>query len=264
MMETLRRLYRARALGWKLAGRELRARYRGSLLGFFWSILNPLLLLAVYSIVFTVVFAPRADVRPYPLFLFGGILAWSFLSASLLDAAETFRNNGPLLRKAVIAPEVFPGVSVLSQGLHFFWALPVLAAATIYFRLAGAIRVGWTAVQLAPVMLLLGLAVLGAALFVSAVSVHFQDLRNLIQSLLMLWFFATPVLYPADGLPPRFRFWLRLNPAAGYFDAIHDSIFSAHWIPAVSWAAMAGIALLSLAIGASVFSRLRESIAEEA
>src|SRR5882724_13439282 len=105
MKETLSRLWRARALAANLARRELRARYRGSALGFFWSILNPLLLLAVYSVVFTAVFAPRADVRPYPLFLFGGVLAWSFLSASILDAAETFRNNGALLRKAVVAPE---------------------------------------------------------------------------------------------------------------------------------------------------------------
>ncbi len=264
MKETLVRLYRARALAWKLAVRELRARYRGSLLGFFWSVLNPLLLLAVYSIVFTTVFAPRADVRPYPLFLFGGVLAWSFLSASLLDAADTFRNNGPLLRKAIIAPEVFPGVSVLSQALHFFWALPVLTAATLFFRLKGAVRVGWTAVQLAPVMLLFGLAVLGAAFFLSAVSVHFQDLRNLLQSVLMLWFFASPVLYPADGLPKRLRFWLSLNPAACFFNGIHDSIFSARWIPGVAWAAMAAVSILSLAIGASVFFRLRDSIAEEA
>lgn len=264
MKESLLRIYRVRSLAWNLARRELRARYRGSMLGFFWSILNPLLLLGIYSIVFTVVFAPRADVRPYPLFLFGGILAWSFLSSSLLDAAETFKNNGPLLRKAIIAPEVFPGVSVLSQAFHFFWALPVLAAATIFCRFSGSVRVGWTAIQFAPVMLLLGLAVLGAALFVSAVSVHFQDVRNLLQSGLMFWFFASPVLYPTDGVPKSFRFWLRLNPASSYFNGIHDSIFSARWIPGIEWGAMAAVSLVSIAIGSSVFSRLRDSIAEEA
>jgi lipopolysaccharide transport system permease protein len=264
MTETLQRLYRARALAWNLARRELRARYRGSYLGFFWSILNPLMLLAIYSVVFTAVFAPRAGVRPYPLFLFGGILAWSFLSSSLLDAAETFKNNGPLLRKAIVAPEVFPGVSVLSQAFHFFWALPVLAAATLFCRLSGSVRVGWTAIQLVPVMLLLGVAVLGAAFFISAVSVHFQDVRNLLQSLLTFWFFASPVIYATDGVPQKLRLWLALNPASAFFDGIHDSIFAARWIPGLGWAAMAAVSLLSLAIGASVFSRLRDSIAEEA
>src|SRR5207247_8910834 len=136
------------------------------------------------------------DVRPYPLFLCGGVLAWSFLSSSLLDAAETFKNNGPLLRKAVVSPEVFPAVSVLSQAFHFLWALPVLAGATLFCRISGSVgstRVGWTSIQLLPVMLLFGVAVLGAALFLSAVSVHFQDVRNLLQSGLTLWFFASPV-----------------------------------------------------------------------
>jgi len=241
MTETFRRIYRARALAWKLARRELRARYRGSLLGFFWSVLNPLLLLAVYSIVFTAIFAPRADVRPYPLFLFGGVLAWSFLSSSLLDAAETFKNNGSLLRKAVVSPEVFPTVSVLSQAFHFLWALPVLAGATIFGGITGSIRVGWTSLQLLPVLLLLGLAVLGAALFLSAVSVHFQDVRNLLQSGLTLWFFGTPVIYPTEGVPGRLRFWLRLNPAAAFFDGVHDSIFFSRWIPGFGWAAMVAV-----------------------
>jgi ABC-type polysaccharide/polyol phosphate export permease len=264
MTETLSRLYRARALAWTLARRELRARYRGSLLGFFWSILNPLLLLATYSIVFTAIFSPRSDVRPYPLFLFGGVLAWSFLSSSLLDSAETFRNNGPLLRKAIVAPEVFPGVSVLSQAFHYLWALPVLAVATAAGDLTGSVRIGWAVLQFVPVMLLLGAAVLGAAFMMSAASVRFQDLRNLLQSALTLWFFASPVIYATDGVPPRLRSWIRLNPATPYFDAIHDSIFFSRWIPPARWAEMLAVALVSLALGASVFSSLRDSIAEEA
>ncbi|MGH9441933.1 MAG: ABC transporter permease [Thermoanaerobaculia bacterium] len=264
MKETIARLWRSRALVSNLARRELRARYRGSVLGFLWSILNPLLLLAIYSVVFTAVFTPRADVRPYPLFLFGGVLAWSFLSSSILDAAETFKTNGPLLRKAVVSPEVFPGVAVLAQAFHFLWALPVLAAATLYFRFAGAVRVGWAALQLAPVMLLLGAAVLGASLFVSAVSVHFQDVRNLLQNVLTFWFFATPVIYSVDGVPGRFRFWLRLNPAAAYFEGIHESIFAGRPISGRDWAAMAVVSVVAISIGGAVFSRLRDSIAEEA
>jgi ABC-type polysaccharide/polyol phosphate export permease len=113
-------------------------------------------------------------------------------------------------------------------------------------------------------MLLLGPAVLGAALFVSAVSVHFQDVRNLLQNVLTFWFFASPVIYSADGVPPRLRFWLRLNPASAYFGGIHDSIFTGRWISAPDWGAMAAVSLVSILVGGSVFSRLRDSIAEEA
>jgi len=264
MTETLRRLFRARALVWVLARRELKARYRGSALGFLWSLVNPLLLLAIYSVVFTVVFAPRAgNVRPYALFLFGGVLAWIFVSSSLLDAAQTFRANGPLLRKVIVAPEIFPGVSFVSQGFHFLLALPVLLAATAVSVLAFSGRFGWTAVQIVPVLLLLGAAVLGGALFVSAASVHFQDLRDLLQSVLTFWFFATPIIYPLDAIPARLRPWVRANPATAFFDGIHDAFFADRWIPGGDWAAMAAAAALSLAIGGATFARLRESIAEE-
>ena len=95
LLRPLDRTWRQRALVLALARRELIARYRGGFLGFFWSLLNPLLLLLVYATVFRVVFQPRADVRPYALFLFGGVLVWSFVSSALLDAAETFRTNAP-------------------------------------------------------------------------------------------------------------------------------------------------------------------------
>src|SRR5262249_38229558 len=96
------RLASHRALVRALASRELSARYRGGALGFLWALVNPLLLLLVYATVFRFVFAPRADVRPYALFLFGGVLVWAFVSGSLQDAAETYRANGPLLRKTTV------------------------------------------------------------------------------------------------------------------------------------------------------------------
>jgi ABC-type polysaccharide/polyol phosphate export permease len=264
MIETLRRLWRTRALVWVLAKRELKARYRGSALGFLWSLINPLLLLAIYSVIFTLVFRQRASgLHPYALFLFGGVLAWNFLAASLVDAAQTFKNNGPLLRKVIVSPEIFPGVSVLSQAFHFLLALPVLLVATAISVIGFAGRFGWTAVQLLPVLLLLAAAVLGAALFVSAVSVHFQDLRDLLQSLLTFWFFATPIIYSLDALPPRLRPWIRANPATSFFVGVHDALFFDRWIGWADWIAMLVAAAASLAVGSATFSRLRDSIAEE-
>src|SRR5262252_9698054 len=129
-----------RALIAALARRELAARYRGGALGFLWSLLNPLLLLAVYATVFRFVFAPRADVRPYALFLFGGVLVWGFVSAALADAAETFRVNGPLLRKTTVAPEVFPAAAVGARLAHLLLALPVVAGAILFAAARGSVR----------------------------------------------------------------------------------------------------------------------------
>jgi len=265
MIETLRRLVRGRALVWVLARRELKARYRGSALGFLWSLLNPLLLLAIYSTIFTLVFTQRgAATHPYALFLFGGVLAWNFFAGSILDASRTFRDNGPLLRKVIVAPEIFPGVSVVAQGCHFLLAFPVLLGATGVWVAAFSGRLGWTAIQIVPVLGLLAGAALGAALFVSAVSVRYQDLRDLLQSFLTFWFFATPIIYSLDAIPGRLRPWIRANPATAFFVGVHYALFDDRWIGSRDWAAMAAAAAGSLALGAWTFSRLREAIAEEA
>ncbi|HTO87813.1 MAG TPA: ABC transporter permease [Thermoanaerobaculia bacterium] len=264
MFAPIKRTVRQRALVSALTRRELSARYRGGLLGFFWSLVNPLLLLAVYAVVFRFVFAPRAEVRPYALFLFAGVLVWGFVSSALLDAAETFRHNGPLLRKTTVAPEVFPAVAVAARLAHLLLALPVLAGATLYAWGRGSVAPGPAILELPLVLLLLVVAVFGLALAVSALAVHFGDVRDLVANLLTLAFFLTPVLYPVEAVPERFRPWLRANPFAAFLTAIHDTVFFFRSVSVADWLVMGGTAAICLAAGGAVFERLRESIAEEA
>jgi lipopolysaccharide transport system permease protein len=247
-----------------LTRRELTARYRGGVLGFLWSLVNPLLLLLVYATVFRFVFTPRADVRPYAVFLFGGVLVWGFVSAALLDAAETFRTNGPLLRKTTVAPEVFPAVAVSARLTHLVLGLPILLLAIGISSARGSLSPGWTLLQLPVVLALLACAVFGMALAVSALAVHFGDVRDLVGNLLTLAFFVTPVLYPAASVPDRFRPFLWANPFASFLAGVHESAFFFRPVPGALWAAMAGTAALSLLLGGLVFDRLRDSIAEEA
>jgi ABC-type polysaccharide/polyol phosphate export permease len=253
-----------RALVAALVRRELSARYRGGALGFLWSFLNPLLLLLVYATVFRFVFAPRADVRPYALFLFGGVLVWGFVSSALTDAVETFRSNGPLLRKTTVAPEVFPAAAVGARLAHLLLALPVLAAAILYCAATGSARPGLALLEFPLVLALLAAAVFGAALAVSALSVHFADVRDIVGNLLTLAFFVTPVLYPAEAVPERFRPLLRANPFASFFSGVHDTLFFFRPVAAADWAWMAGTAAAALLLGGALFERLRDSLAEEA
>ena len=260
----LRRAWRQRALVVALTRRELAARYRGGALGYFWSLANPLLLLLVYATVFRLVFTPRADVRPYSLFLFSGVLTWGFVSSALLDAAETFRANGPLLRKTTVAPEVFPAVAVGARLSHLLLALPVLAAAILVAGVLRSVSAGPQALAFPVVILLLALAVFGIALAISSLAVHFGDVRDLVANLLTLAFFLTPILYPIDSVPERFRPWLRANPFATFFSAVHDSAFFFRPIPVADWLWMTATAAVCLGVGAAIFERLRDSIAEEA
>ena len=263
-LSPIRRTWAHRALVAALVRRELTARYRGGALGFLWSFLNPLLLLLVYATVFRLVFAPRADVRPYALFLFGGVLVWGFVSAALTDAVDTFRVNGPLLRKTTVSPEVFPAAAVGARLAHLVLALPVLAAAIVFETVRGGVRPSAAALEFPAVLALLCLAVFGAALGLSALAVHFGDVRDIVSNLLTLTFFVTPVLYPVEAVPARWRWLLRANPFAGFFAGLHDTLFFFRPVAAADWLSMAVTAALALVLGGALFERLRDSLAEEA
>ncbi len=263
-MNPLRRALSQRPLVLALTRRELSARYRGGALGFLWSLVNPLLLLLVYATVFRFVFAPRADVRPYALFLFSGVLVWGFVSSALNDAVETFRANGPLLRKTTVAPEVFPAASVTARMAHLLFALPVLAAAIAWSAARGSVQPGIALAAFPLVLLLLALAVFGLSLALSALAVHYGDVRDIVGNVLTLAFFVTPVLYPVSAVPERFRPLLRANPFATFFSGVHDTLFFFRPVPAADWAWMAATSAVCLAGGSLVFAKLRDTLAEEA
>jgi lipopolysaccharide transport system permease protein len=267
MLSNLRDLWRHRALIGVLTTRELKARYRGSVLGFLWSLLNPLLMLAVYTVVFQLIFPNRSEAtRPYALFLFCGLLPWNWLSSSLTDAASSLLVNGSLLKKILFPAEVLPVVSVLAQGVHFLLALPILLAALVA-GVAGAfgtpVAVGWPLLQAPLLVVIEGVLLLGAGLFLAALTVHFRDVKDLLATTLTLWFFGTPVLYSIQEIrSEKLRHLLRLNPVMPLFDAWHDTLFRSRWVDAGTWAVLAAISLAAFAIGWAFFDRLRDSYPE--
>src|ERR687896_2413534 len=135
MLRNLSQLVRYRGLIQSLVARELKARYRGSVLGFFWSFINPLLLLAIYSFIFTTIMPNRAEgLQPYALFMLCGILPWTWFSTSLSEASGSLIAGGNLIKKVLFPAEVLPIVSVLANMVHFFFGLPILIAFLIYYQ----------------------------------------------------------------------------------------------------------------------------------
>ena len=261
MWANLRQLPRYRGLIQSLVARELKARYRGSVLGFFWSFINPLLLLLIYSFVFTYIIPARSPGHePYALFMFCGILPWTWFSTSLLESSGVLISGGNLIKKVLFPAEILPIVSVLANMVHFFLGLPILAAFLIYYaRPLNAIELAWF-----PVVVLVQLVfTLGLALVLSALTVHFRDLRDILSNLLTFWFFATPIIYPMLLAPPQARRLLNLNPfthlAISYQEVLFYEGPFGHW----KW-------LLALAVGSVglflfgyfLFDRLRDSFAE--
>lgn len=257
-------LHRQRALLGVLVARDLKARYRGSVLGYLWSLLNPLLLLAVYTVVFTVVIPARgATLQPYPLFLFAGLLPWLFASGALLDAAVVLADNGPLLKKVVCPPEVFPAVTVASHLVHHLLALPILFAGMAAAALVGAIRFPWTVVLLPLALLLWVVAVAGVALAVAALAAHFRDLRDLLANLLNLIFFLTPIIYSPEQVPAgMLRRAVLANPLTPLITVYRELALEGR-IPALStWGYAVLVSLVCWGLGSLVFGRLRETLAE--
>jgi ABC-type polysaccharide/polyol phosphate export permease len=260
MIEQLRTLFRYRLLAQSLVSRELKARYRGSVLGFFWSFVNPLLLLLVYVAVFTVILPGRhlAKTEPYALFLFCGILPWSFLSASLLESAGVLIAGGNLIKKVLFPAEVLPLVNVFTNLVQFLLGLPVLFAfLAAYGRLQ-------PSALLLPLPLLVQLVfTLGLAFFVAALTVHFRDVQSILGHLVHLWFFATPVLYLYGEQTGRLRDFLRLNPMSHVVVSYQQMLFDGHFDHWRGLGLAALVAILVFALGAAFFDRLRDTLAEE-
>ncbi|MEO8033226.1 MAG: ABC transporter permease [Acidobacteriota bacterium] len=255
-------LYRYRQLIAALTARDLKARYRGSVLGYFWSLANPLLLLGVYTLVFTKFF-PSKVAQPFPLFLFTGILPWTFFSAAILESTNAISGNAGLIKKVMFPAEALPVVVVLSHLVHFALAIPVLLAAKLAFALAGQTTMKWTIFLVPLLMLLQSCFVAGLALAISSASILFRDLRDIVTNMMQLGFFVTPIIYTIDSVDSRWvRALLRLNPMTPFVIAYQDVLFYGVLPTLSDTFLMIAYALASLALGFAVFDRLRDTLAE--
>ena len=263
MLSNLRQLFRYRALVETLVVRELKARYRGSVLGYFWSFVNPLLLLLVFSFVFTEIM-PRGeevDLEPYAVFMFCGLLPWTWFSSSLMDAANALIINGNLIKKVMFPAEILPVVSVISNMVHFLFGMPILIGFLIYNSVP--LHPGellWFPVVVAVQFIL----TLGLAMVLSALTVHFRDIKDLLANLLTLWMFASPIIYPMAFLSERAKGFMDLNPFAHLAISYQEIFFYdgpfGHWKWLLALAFAGSVLFL---VGYWLFDRLRDSFAKE-
>jgi ABC-type polysaccharide/polyol phosphate export permease len=263
MLNLLKDIYKRRELLSILIVRNLKIRYKNSVLGFFWSFINPLLLLLIYSFVFTVVLPNRSpDTQPYALFLFCGILPWTWFSSSLLESSNVLIGGGSLIKKVLFPAEVLPIVTVLANMVHFLLGLPILGLFLLYYQHASISTV--EAVCFPLVILVQLLLTLGLALILSALTVHFRDIKDILSNIITFWFFATPIIYRIQDMPATRRWLFNLNPFTHLAISYQEILFFegpfGHW----KWLLALGVASIALFLfGYFVFDRLRDSFAEE-
>jgi lipopolysaccharide transport system permease protein len=260
-------LYKHRLLIRTLVGRELKARYRGTVLGFFWSFINPLLLMVVYTVVFGLIL----DVRDptfggpmfYALFLFCGILPWTWFSASSLESANVLMINGNLIKKILFPAEILPVVTVTANFIHFLFGLPILL---IFMFVFGKPPTAF-ALLLPLVLLVQFIFSLGFSLLISALTVHFRDIRDILGNFMTFWFFATPIVYSFQFGPlakkPGLQKILGFNPMTHIIEGYHDCLYYGQLIHWKRLGITLIVAIVLFLIGYAVFDRLRDSFPEE-
>ena len=265
MLDTAISIYKYRSLLATLTSRELKARYRGSVLGYLWSLANPLLLLSVYTFVFSYVFDPRdPNVTPYGLFLVTGLFPWIWFQTALTEGAAAVHANAGLIRKATFPCELLPMVSVLANLIHFAFALPMIAMAFGLFRLLGFSAGGWAVVLLPLVVVLQFPLVAGLTLGLAALNTHFKDVKDILNNVLTLMFFMTPILYTMKAVAPFRPIYLVVsaNPLTPFIQAYQDVLFFNRVPSASHWLILLVVSLLGWAAGAWLFERLSETMVE--
>ena len=257
MIRNLRELWQYRALLWNLTQRELKARYRGSGLGFLWTFLNPLLLMAVYALVFGVI--QKSNIPHYTYFVFVGLLPWIWFSTSVGSGASTISDRRDLLTKVRFPAQVLPKTVVATNLVNFLLSLPLMVV-------LGALFGVWPNVHALafPLVLFAQLVfTLAVTFIVSALNVRFRDLQHIIQNVLTLWFFVTPVLYIPNAVPEvARRLYLIANPMAVIINSYHGIFYEHRW---PHWRGLTFVTLASLlllALAARVFEERREEFAE--
>lgn len=254
-------LYAYRDLVLNFTIRELKLRYKGSVLGVAWSLLNPLLMMVIYTVVFTHVLRFGNLVPNYWALVLTGITFWTFFSAALTSASSSFVRNGQLITKVYFPIEALPFSMVLSNFVNFVITLVILIAAA---AIKG-VPLGLPLLLL-PVLVVGTLALaLGLAALMASITVFFRDIEHLITIGLTAWFYLTPIIYPLDPriVPRSILPYLKINPLAWYVDSFHDVIVRGQWpSPTLFGLAMAA-SLVSLVAGYAFFLRVRPRVPEE-
>ena len=256
MVGMCRSLYKHRELVGILVAKQLKLRYRGSGLGFLWTLLNPLLQMVVYTLVFSVYF--RLDMEKYPAFLFAGLLPWIWFASSLQQGVTCILDGAGLVTRSQFPAEVLPVVTLTTNTLNFLLTLPLLFVFLLAFR----VKLGPALLALPLLIALEYLLALGPVLILAALNVQFRDLQHIILHLLTVLQFLTPIFYPLSLIPEPLRAWAVMNPLTILFSAFQDVLYFNRLPP---WPPLLGLLVVScvvLSIATAMFTRYKPTFAE--
>jgi lipopolysaccharide transport system permease protein len=260
----LREVWEYRELMYFFVWRDVKVRYKQTLLGAAWAILQPLMSAAVFTVFFGRLAGIPSDGVPYPLFAYSGLLVWTFFSQGISQAGGSLVGSANLITKVYFPRAVVPASSVLSGLVDLAVATPVLVLLMVYYGVHPSIRL-----LLVPVVLLLAVgSAFGVGLWLSALTVEYRDVRYVVPFLVQLWLFLTPVIYPASQVAPLLEsrglpaWLLGLNPMAGVVEGFRWTVLGTPTAPWALLTSSAAFAACVLATGAFYFRATERSFAD--
>ncbi len=254
-----RELWAYRELLYFLTWRDVKVRYKQTLLGGAWAILQPLLTMVIFTLLFGRLagFASRTGGVPYPVFAFAGLLPWTFFSNAITNSGNSLINSANLITKVYCPRMIIPGAAVAAGLVDFAIGFMLLIVLMFYYRLIP----GWGLLLLPLLVLLTTLLAVAVGMWLSALNVKYRDVRFAIPFVVQIWMFLSPIIYPTSLIPQKLRFAFLLNPLTGIIDGYRAALFGQpmNWIELTSSTL---ITIFAFAYASFVFRRMEREFAD--
>lgn len=258
LIEKFKEIHKYRHMLYTLVKQDIRGRYKGSVLGFLWTLLNPLLLLLIYSLVFQFIF--KLDIPYYPIYLFICLMPWNFFANTIAMGTTCVTNSAGILKKVYFPREILPLATVISNTINYAFGAIIIFIALLFFSPIG---ISWFALFLPVIVFIQAVFSFGIILLLSAANVYIRDVQYIMNPIMMIWMYATPILYKADMVPEKFRPIYNLNPMVKIMEGYQSILYYKTW-PDFKWLFVIFlISLVVFIIGYVAFERLQKRFAEE-
>lgn len=251
-------IWQSRELLYFLTWRDIKVRYKQTVLGAAWAVLQPFLTMVVFSLFFGRLAGVPSDDIPYPLFAYSALVPWTFFATGLAQSSNSLVGSSNLLRKVYFPRLVIPLSSILAGLVDFCIAFVVLLGMMVLYGYPPTSQLAWL-----PLLLILAFATsLGTGLWLSAMNVQFRDVRYVIPFLVQLWLFATPIAYPSSLLSEPWRIMYAINPMVGVVEGFRWALLGTDTAPGPMIMVSASVAVALLISGAYYFRRMEKSFAD--
>lgn len=254
----IKNIFKWHELLWQMVGREVKSRYKQSILGYAWVILNPLAQMLVMSFAFSIILripTNSASNIPYSIFLFVALLPWNLFSTSLIASTSSLVNAASLITKVYFPRSILVIAAILAKVVDFLFALIILIIYMIIYQIPITINILWVI----PIFFIQQLFTIGVSLFLSASNLLYRDIQYLLTLIITLWFYITPVVYPADIVPERYKLIFQINPMAVIINAYRQTILGNGAPNYISLFIALTVSIITLLLGLSYF-KSREKI----